>query len=428
VRFPGPRIAKHYFPIERRVDRSEPRQLALPYNWYVVGLDQLLVDMEVEAPESFALELGIVPGESLQLCAPDISQLLHEIAERGYPCRFAAGGTVGNTLHNYTQLAGEPAILLGTLPEVLRPGEPAFHYVAQTPPLVDLSYLQPRAGAMGTAITLIFPDGERSFAVDAGVSNDFAAADVPRQAVRSASAVLTTLYTLAEPRWPVAGATIRLFELAREAKVPVAFGLGTAGLIRRLRPQVEEWLADYVTIAAMNDREAHALSGLDDPLLACEAILEWVDLVLITQGPRGLTLGGYVDERHRRQTRQPLRHGAIPEYNRWEYSRLMRRSDCARPIKTFTHIHPYRGGPRQLINCNGAGDAALAAVLHDVAANRYHRARVPDSDKHRHGVPFLTYSSLSRNAQYGNRVAYEVLRCASPRLSGPVGADRAPSS
>jgi hypothetical protein len=38
-------------------------------------------------------------------------------------------------------------------------------------------------------------------------------------------------------------------------------------------------------------------------------------------------------------------------------------------------------------------------------------------------VRFLSYSSLSRNAQYGNRVAYEVLRNRSPRLMAPVGRD-----
>ena len=94
------------------------------------------------------------------------------------------------------------------------------------------------------------------------------------------------------------------------------------------------------------------------------------------------------------------------------------------PLEIYTHIHPYRGGPQHLVNCSGAGDAALAAVLHDVSANRYHRATVPDSEKHLPGVAFLTYSSLSRNAQYGNRVAYEVLRGNSPRLDGLVGPDQ----
>ena len=66
---------------------------------------------------------------------------------------------------------------------------------------------------------------------------------------------------------------------------------------------------------------------------------------------------------------------------------------------------------------------AAISARHDVAANRYHRARVPHSEKHPEGQRFLTYSSLSRNAQYGNRVAYEVLRGRSPRLDAPVGHD-----
>ena len=101
----------------------------------------------------------------------------------------------------------------------------------------------------------------------------------------------------------------------------------------------------------------------------------------------------------------------------------MRRQDCERPQKVYSHIHPYRGGPDRLSNTSGAGDAALAALLHDIAANEYHRKLLPHSEKHAAPVPFLTYSSLSRNAQYGNRVAYEVLGARSPRLDGPVGHD-----
>jgi inosine kinase len=118
-----------------------------------------------------------------------------------------------------------------------------------------------------------------------------------------------------------------------------------------------------------------------------------------------------------------VRTKSIPDYNRWEFSRLVRRADCTSPVRIYSHIHPYLGGPERLNNTSGAGDAALAALAHDFVANRYHRDTVPDSKKHAAGVPFLSYSSLSRTAQYGNRVAYEVLRSCSPRLEGPVGLD-----
>ena len=72
------------------------------------------------------------------------------------------------------------------------------------------------------------------------------------------------------------------------------------------------------------------------------------------------------------------------------------------------------GGPARINNTNGAGDGALAAVLHDMSANRYHRVNVPGSVKHARN--FLTYSSLSQVCKYANRVSYEVLVHASPRL------------
>ena len=214
-----------------------------------------------------------------------------------------------------------------------------------------------------------------------------------------------------------------MMSVARDAGVPVAFGLGTASLVRAKRDEVWEILKSYVTVAAMNAFEAEALTGEHDVLLAAQMILDVVDLVIITEGPRGLTMGGYTDERVRRHTSDEVRSKSIPEYNRWEFSRLLRRDDCDTPLKVYSHAHPYRGGPDRLRSTSGAGDAALAALLHDIAANRYHRTTVPDSEKHQAPLKFLTYSSLSRNTQYGNRVAYEVLRLNSPRLEGPVGHD-----
>ncbi len=424
MRFPGQRIAKHYFPVTKKAVRIDPDQQGEGEGgWCVLGLDQVLVDVEVHTPADFAEDMGLISGESIQLSERDCQRLLQRLDDQGISCRYAPGGTVANTLNNYVFLSGESAVLLGAIESCIRPGQPAFHFVAQTPKGVDLTHLVSVEGSVGTAITLIDPSGERSFAVAPGISNTFGAAHLDEEVIATAACVLASLYPLEDPRWPIHGATLSLMAKARDAGVPVAFGLGTARLVRKLRAQVQELLQEYVTVAAMNDREAEALTGHAEAELACQKVLDWVDLAIVTQGSKGMTIGGYVDEAYKRQTRQPIRSKAIPEYNRWEYSRLMRREDCDNPIKIYTHIHPYRGGPDQMANTNGAGDAALAAVLHDMTANRYHRAMVPDSEKHVRG-PFLTYSSLSRIAQYGNRVAYEVLKGFSPRLDGPVGSDK----
>ena len=423
MRFPGIRKAKYYFPVTEKKSTLTATTTTKP--WYIVGLDEVIVDLEIhDCPQELLPELGLVAGESVQFSAEEIARLLARVKEHGLSVRFAAGGTIANTLCNYTHLSGEPAILLGAIPETIHPGTPAFAYVAQTPKAVNLDYLVPIAGEVGIAVTCFTPDGERSFAVAPGISGNYRAEDIDADIVRHASVAATSVYCVANPNRPIAGATMRMMEIAHEAGVPVAFGMGTSAIVRRMHAEILEILKKYVNIAAMNAREAEALTGYSDPLLAGNALLDFVDTVLITEGAHGLTMCGYTDDSVKRATRDGLHSAAIENYNQYEYSRLVLRRNCKTPVRIFTHIHPYLGGPQKLCNTSGAGDAALAAFLHDVAATRYHAETVPDSRKHSYGVEFLTYSSLSRNAQYSNRVAYEVLRNNSPRLEAPIGNDK----
>ena len=165
----------------------------------------------------------------------------------------------------------------------------------------------------------------------------------------------------------------------------------------------------------MNEEESEALTGEKDPLLAADKVLDWVDLVLCTSGPVGLYMAGYTEESVKRETELPLLPGNIAEFNKYEFSRAMRKKDCAKPLKVYSHIGPYLGGPLEIKNTNGAGDAALSALLHDMAANSHHHMNVPNSSKH--DQQYLTYSSLSQICKYANRVSYEVLTQHSPRLS-----------
>lgn len=422
MRFPGIRKGKYYFPVTEKKSTVTENSTAKP--WYIVGLDEVIVDLEIhDCPQQLLSELGLVSGESVQFSATEIQRLLKRVKEEGLHIQYAAGGTVANTLCNYTHLSGEPAILLGAIPEIIRPGSPAFAYVAQTPKAVNLDHLVSVAGEVGIAVTCFTPDGDRSFAVAPGASGDYRAEDLKEDVIKNASVCVSSLYTLANPNRPIAAATMRFLEMAHDANVPVAFGMGTSAIVKRMKSELHDVISKYVNICAMNAREAEALTGISDPLLAGNALLDITDCVLITEGSRGLTMCGYTDDSVKRATRDGLHSGSIDNYNQYEYSRLVLRKNCVNPVRIFTHIHPYLGGPQKLVNASGAGDAAIAAVLHDIAATRYHANIQPDCKKHNLGIEFLTYSSLSRNAQYSNRVAYEVLRNKSPRLEAPIGDD-----
>ena len=416
MRFPGRRKHKHYFPVHERDPLLHHAGLDVPEaKVHVVGIDQTLVDVDARVPDELLGRYELTKGSSMLIDDERAMALYDELFKGGRISAEFAGGTVGNTLHNFSLLADDAAILLGVMSDPIRFGTSGYRYLSTTSSRVSLDHLQPVDGPIGRCFALITPDGERTFAISAGHMNDLAPESVPEAVFDSASALVISAYLMrARDGEPMPEATQKAVSYARARGVPVVLTLGTRFIIAD-RPEFwRGFIRDNVDVLAMNEEEGEALTGTADPLLACDRALEWADLVLCTAGPIGLYLAGYTDDDVKRQTRYPLLPGAIPEFNRFEFSRPMLRRLCKAPVKVFAHIAPYHGGPARITSSNGAGDGALSALLHDISANRYHRTRVPTSAKHVR--EFLTYSSMSQVCRYANRVSYEVLVQASPRL------------
>ncbi|HEY3351944.1 MAG TPA: inosine/guanosine kinase [Polyangia bacterium] len=413
MRFPGRRKSKHFFPVSERGHIPFQRAVETP-PVYVAGIDQLLVDIEARVDEAFLWTLGIPKGQSVLLDDETVDRVYTELKREGRVVGEFAGGSIGNTLHNYSVLADDQSFLLGTITSQITVGDYAFHYVRNTSSRVSLSHLHPIKGPMGRAICFVTGDGERSFGISRGIMDELPPMTVPEELIAGASALVLTTYLLRSEEAPIYAATMEAIEHARRHGVPIALSLGTESLVREKRDLLVDILRSSLSIVAGNFNEVCALTGESDPFLAGRAALDLCDLVLLTRDQHGLYLCGWVDEEHARETKDQIHSKSIPEYNRFEYSRAMARRDCAKPMRVYSHINPYLGGPSVIRNTNGAGDAALAALLHDVAGNVHHRQNAPTSPKH--AARFLTYSSIHQICKYANRVSYEVLRRNSPRL------------
>jgi len=415
MKFPGKRKSEHYFPVtEKGRESADPHYLqAEPF--YLVGIDQLLVDIECSVEQSFLEKRGLKRGESQIIDDALAEEVYRDLKAAGKVRGEYAGGSVGNTLHNYSVLSEERSVALGAISRNITLGDYAFKYVRNTSSKVDLSWLQPSENAMGRAMCFVTPDGERTFGISKGCMNDLAPEYIPAEVIEKASALLISAYLLRSEADPIFGATIKACEIALKARVPVVLTLGTASLIESKKDFFRGFIGKYVTCVAMNDQEALALTGIQDPLMAADDALGLADLVLLTVGEHGLYLAGWVDEAYARKTTHKLHTKSLVDYNLYEFSRPMRRADCKNPLKIYTHINPFLGGPRIIKNTNGAGDGALAALLHDMGARKYHQAKVPRSPKNM--VESLTYSSMSQISKYANRVSFEVLAQNSPRLT-----------
>ncbi|SIN94683.1 inosine/guanosine kinase [Salinivibrio sp. ES.052] len=416
MKFPGQRKSKHYFPVHARDPLLNPASERGFKRPHVIGIDQTLVDIEAKVSDDFLERYGLSKGHSLVIDDARAEALYQELKDNNLVTHEFAGGTIGNTLHNYSALADDQSILLGVMSQDIRIGSYSYRYLCNTSSRMDLNYLQPVQGPIGRCYALIGDCGERTFAINEGLMNQLHPDSIPEHIFEHASALVLTAYLVrCKEGDPMPEATMRAIEYAKKYNVPVVMTLGTKYVIEQNPQWWRDFLAEHVSVVAMNEDEGEALTGESDPLLAADATLQWVDMVLCTAGPIGLYMAGYSEEKAKRETSLPLLPGAIAEFNMHEFSRPMMKADCESPLKIYSHIAPYMGGPERIKNTNGAGDGALSALLHDMSANRYHRDNVPNSSKHQY--PFLTYSSFSQLCKYANRVSYEVLAQHSPRLS-----------
>jgi len=416
MKFPGKRKSKHYFPVSARDPLLKPVQSEAENSTsWVVGIDQTLVDIEAKVDDDFIQRYGLSQGHSLVIEDDVADALYQELTSNNLITHQFAGGTIGNTMHNYSVLADDRSVLLGVMCSNIEIGSYAYRYLCNTSSRTDLNYLQGIPGAIGRCFTLISEQGERTFAISPGHMNQLRADSIPEEVIAGASALVLTSYLVrCKPDEPMADATMRAIGLAKKYDVPVVLTLGTKFVIAENPEWWQNFLRENISILAMNEEEGEALTGETDPLQASDKALDWVDLVLCTAGPAGLYMAGYTEESTKRNTQHPLLPGVIAEFNQYEFSRAKRLKDCQEPLRVYSHIAPYMGGPEKIMNTNGAGDGALAALLHDITANNYHRNNVPNSSKHQHN--WLTYSSLAQVCKYANRVSYQVLNQHSPRL------------
>jgi inosine kinase len=255
VRFPGRRKHKHYFPVHERdpLFQAVAPEVA-PARTHVIGVDQTLVDIDARVPDELLARYALPKGASTVIPNDRAAALYDELLASALISYEFAGGTVGNTLHNYSLLADDASILLGVMSESIRLGTSGYRYLSNTSSLVNLDHLQPVDGPIGRCFALITPDGERTFAISAGEMNALRPDSVPEAVFADASALVISAYLMrCQPGDPMPAATLRAVELARAHGVPVVLTLGTRFVIAE-RPEFwRDFIAAHVDIVAMNE-------------------------------------------------------------------------------------------------------------------------------------------------------------------------------
>lgn len=142
----------------------------------------------------------------------------------------------------------------------------------------------------GVLVTIVDPDGERSFLTDRGANLHLCAADLPESLLDDVGLVVVSGYSFFAPGPRLA--VQALFAAARARKIRVAVDPASVGFLVEVGvAQFLDWTAGADLIFA-NESEAAALTGVTGHAEQVGALGQRFNTVIIKRGGLGAVLGG----------------------------------------------------------------------------------------------------------------------------------------
>jgi len=241
----------------------------------ILGIGNALVDVSIRLPdEKLLCELNVAKGSMNLIDIEKRKTIFDKI--KSFTVTQTTGGSVSNTTLALKQLGG-PVGFMG------KAGNDAYgdFYLKEMTDLdIELHLFQENTFS-GTAITLITPDGERTFCTYLG-----AAADMQKEDLDSAVfEQYTHLY--------IEGYLVQNHELietalamAKALKMTIILDLASYNVVASDREFIQGLTDRYVDILFANEEEAMALTGKPSEI-AINEIAEKVPTVVMKGGAKG---------------------------------------------------------------------------------------------------------------------------------------------
>lgn len=284
----------------------------------VVGVGNALLDIILEVEESVLVSHKLKKG-GMHLVTSSKSQKIFSRLKK-YKKTALSGGSAANTLSGIGLLGGR-GLFFGSV------GDDAYgatyeKELAQN--RVSGKFLRHSKNTTGVALTLITPDGERTFMTTLGAARHLHQKHIIEEDIQNSKILHIEGFLLEDKK--TYQAMMQAIFFARKHATLVSIDLSSADIIMRRKSLIKNLLKKYVDIVFVNEEEAYSLTGKKE-LKALKSLSAWCDIVVVKLGSRGSLVGAFG--------------------------------------KVYT-IAPYHV---KVVNTNGAGDMYAAAFLHGIAKN-----------------------------------------------------------
>jgi sugar/nucleoside kinase (ribokinase family) len=218
----------------------------------ILGIGNALVDIVTVIDNEEILQKFGLPKGSMQLVNNEKSQTIKS-GTANFKRTLASGGSAANTIHGLSML-GVPAGFIGSIGK----DETGDFFENDLKNIGVKTYLYRRKSPTGTAIALISPDSERTFATHLGAAVDLNAEDLNPSDFKGYDILYIEGYLIINK--PLVEEACRI---AKANNMKIALDLASYNVVEAKLGDFKEIVQKFVDIIFANEEEARAFTGLD---------------------------------------------------------------------------------------------------------------------------------------------------------------------
>jgi sugar/nucleoside kinase (ribokinase family) len=241
----------------------------------ILGIGNALVDIMTLIDNDSFLGKFSLPKGSMQLVDGQKSATIKAGTEN-FQRTMASGGSAANTIHGLAML-GVPAGFIGSIGK----DETGNFFENELKAAGVNTMLLRQTTPTGTAVALVTPDSERTFATHLGAAVELSAVDLNSASFKGYDILYIEGYLIYN--MPLITEACRI---AKQNKMKVALDLASYNVVETNLGNFKKIVEEYVDILFANEEEAKAFTGMDAET-SLYRLSEMCETAVVKVGPEG---------------------------------------------------------------------------------------------------------------------------------------------
>jgi len=241
----------------------------------ILGIGNALVDVMTLIDNDYILEKFSLPKGSMQLVDSEKSNLI-KTDTSNFKRNLVSGGSAANTIHGLAML-GVNTGFIGSIGK----DDTGDFFENDMKKAGVKTYLSRRNSVTGTAIALISPGSERTFATHLGAAVELEASDLVDDYFTNYDILYMEGYLILNK-----ALVERACVIAKRNNMKIALDLASFNVVDAKLADFKEILEKYVDIVFANEEEAKSFTGFD-PMKALDCLSSYCDIAVIKVGKDG---------------------------------------------------------------------------------------------------------------------------------------------